>query len=57
MAGSPRRFAREDVVELMWRIAQPALDAPGPVHPYFRGEWGPAQADRILDGDSWYEPS
>jgi glucose-6-phosphate 1-dehydrogenase len=55
--GSPRRFAREDIVELTWRIVQPALDNPGPVHPYFRGEWGPAQADRILDGDSWYIPS
>ncbi len=30
---------------------------PGAVHPYFRGEWGPAQADRILDGDSWFTPS
>jgi glucose-6-phosphate 1-dehydrogenase len=57
LAGLPRRFAREDVVELTWRIVQPALDTPGPVHPYFRGEWGPAQADRILDGDSWYTPS
>jgi glucose-6-phosphate 1-dehydrogenase len=57
LEGSPRRFAREDVVELMWRVVQPALDNPGPVHPYFRGEWSPAQADRILGGDSWYEPS
>ncbi|MEP7201356.1 MAG: glucose-6-phosphate dehydrogenase [Ilumatobacteraceae bacterium] len=57
IAGNPRRFAREDIVELMWRVVQPALDMPGPVHPYFRGEWGPAQADRILDGDTWYESS
>ena len=57
IAGLPRRFAREDVVELTWRVVQPALDLPGPVHPYFRGEWGPAQADRILDGDSWFTPS
>jgi glucose-6-phosphate 1-dehydrogenase len=57
MAGSPRRFAREDVVELMWRVVQPALDNQGPVHPYFRGEWGPAQADRILGGDTWFTPS
>jgi glucose-6-phosphate 1-dehydrogenase len=57
IAGLPRRFAREDVVELTWRVVQPALDTPGPVHPYFRGEWGPAQADRILDGDSWFIPS
>jgi glucose-6-phosphate 1-dehydrogenase len=57
MAGLPRRFAREDVVEHTWRVVQPALDTPGPVHPYFRGEWGPSQADRILDGDTWFTPS
>ena len=57
MAGLPRRFAREDVVEQTWRVIQPALETPGAVHPYFRGEWGPAQADRILDGDTWFTPS
>jgi glucose-6-phosphate 1-dehydrogenase len=55
--GSARRFAREDVVELSWRVIQPALDEPGRVHPYFRGSWGPDEADRILDGDTWFEPS
>ena len=49
IAGSPRRFARQDVVEQTWRVVQPALDEPGPVHPYFRGSWGPAEADRILE--------
>ena len=53
LAGLPRRFAREDIVEQTWRIVQPALDHPGPVHPYFRGSWGPAEADRILAGDTW----
>ncbi|MCU1366349.1 MAG: zwf [Ilumatobacteraceae bacterium] len=53
LAGLPRRFAREDIVELTWRVIQPALDTPGPVHPYFRGSWGPAEADRILGGDAW----
>ncbi|MGD9995291.1 MAG: glucose-6-phosphate dehydrogenase [Ilumatobacteraceae bacterium] len=57
LAGSPRRFARQDVVEQTWRIVQPVLDDPGPVHPYFRGSWGPAEADRILDGDTWFDPS
>ena len=58
IAGSPRRFARQDVVEQTWRIVQPALDDPGPVHPYFRGSWGPSEAERVLaDGDQWYEPS
>jgi glucose-6-phosphate 1-dehydrogenase len=57
LQGFPRRFAREDVVEQAWRIIQPALDEPGPVHPYFRGSWGPSEANRILDGDSWFDPS
>jgi glucose-6-phosphate 1-dehydrogenase len=58
IAGSPRRFARQDVVEHTWRVVQPALDEPGPVHPYFRGTWGPAEAERLLaPGDHWFEPS
>ncbi len=56
LAGLPRRFAREDVVEQTWRVVQPALDDPGPVHPYFRGSWGPSEADRILCGDAWFKP-
>ena len=58
IAGSPRRFARQDVVEQTWRIVQPIIDDPGEVHPYFRGSWGPAEAERLLgDGDHWYAPS
>lgn len=58
IAGSPRRFARQDVVEQTWRIVQPVIDEPGAVHPYFRGSWGPSEAERLLgDGDHWYEPS
>ena len=57
IAGLPRRFAREDIVEQTWRVVQPALDNPGPVHPYFRGSWGPAEADRILRGDRWFDPA
>jgi glucose-6-phosphate 1-dehydrogenase len=51
--GSARRFARQDVVEQTWRIVQPALDTPGPVHPYARGTWGPAEADRFVPG-GWF---
>lgn len=58
LAGETRRFAREDVVEQTWRIVQPALDSTDTaVHPYFRGSWGPAEAERILGGDKWYLPS
>jgi glucose-6-phosphate 1-dehydrogenase len=57
LEGLPRRFAREDIVEQTWRVVQPALDNPGPVHPYFRGSWGPSEADRILCGDHWVQPA
>ena len=56
LEGSPRRFAREDIVLRTWRIVQPALDNPGPIFPYFRGTMGPAEADRLLDGDRWFPP-
>ncbi len=58
LRGSLRRFARQDVVEGTWRVVQPALDDPGPVLPYFRETWGPAEADSILvNNDTWYPPS
>jgi glucose-6-phosphate 1-dehydrogenase len=55
LAGNPRRFARQDVVELEWGIVQPALDDHGPVHPYARGSWGPVEADALVPG-GWYTP-
>ncbi len=54
--GDPRRFAREDMVEEAWRIIQPVLDNPGPVYPYQRGSWGPAEADRLIPSGSWHQP-
>ena len=55
--GNPQRFAREDIVEETWRIVQPALDAPGPVHRYARGSWGPVEADALVDGRGWHPTS
>jgi len=58
LMGSLRRFARQDIVEGTWRVVQPALGSPQPVVPYFRGSWGPADADDILvNADTWYEPT
>ncbi len=54
MAGNPRRFARQDMVEQTWRVIQPALDDPGPVHRYERGSWGPAEAEAIIDNGTWF---
>jgi glucose-6-phosphate 1-dehydrogenase len=55
--GNHRRFAREDGVENAWRVVQPALDEPGPVHPYQRGSWGPVEADELLQGGHWHAPA
>jgi glucose-6-phosphate 1-dehydrogenase len=57
MAGDTARFTRQDAVEETWRIMQPLLDAPTPVHPYTPGSWGPAEADAVTAGHGgWHEP-
>src|SRR5262245_48199665 len=57
MVGNPTRFTRQDGVEETWRIMQPLLDAPPPVHPYEPGSWGPKEADDIVAGHGrWHEP-
>jgi glucose-6-phosphate 1-dehydrogenase len=57
MDGNPARFARQDMVEQAWRIVDTCLANPSPVHPYFQGSWGPAEADRLVAGlASWQVP-
>lgn len=56
LAGDHRRFARVDTVEAAWRVVQPALDHPSPIHPYPAGSWGPLEADAVLAADHWHEP-
>jgi glucose-6-phosphate 1-dehydrogenase len=57
MQGESSRFTRQDGVEQTWRIMQPLLDAPPPVHPYAPGTWGPAAADELVAGHGrWHEP-
>jgi glucose-6-phosphate 1-dehydrogenase len=51
-------FARQDTVEAAWEIVDPVLGDVVPVHPYARGSWGPAEANRLLpDRDTWYDPA
>jgi len=51
-------FASQDTVEAAWKVVDPVLDDVTPVHPYARGSWGPAEADRLLGGrDTWYDPT
>lgn len=57
MQGESTRFARQDGIEETWRIMQPLLDAPPPVHRYAPGSWGPAAADELTAGDGgWQDP-
>ena len=57
IAGRTQLFTREDTVEETWRIVQPLLDDPGPVHPYAPGTWGPKEAEGLMRGISqWHEP-
>jgi glucose-6-phosphate 1-dehydrogenase len=55
MRGDSTRFTRQDAVEEQWRIMQPLLDTPGPVHPYAKGTWGPEAGDALPDG-GWQRP-
>ena len=48
LTGDTTRFTRQDGVEETWRIMQPLLDAPPPVHPYPPGSWGPKEADELV---------
>jgi glucose-6-phosphate 1-dehydrogenase len=47
MAGDPTLFARVDEVEEQWRIVEPLLREPGPLHVYEPASWGPPQADAL----------
>ncbi|WP_173924387.1 glucose-6-phosphate dehydrogenase [Agromyces sp. Marseille-P2726] len=51
------RFTRQDTVEAAWRVMQPIIDDPGPVHPYAPGTWGPPEADALVaDHGGWRRP-
>jgi glucose-6-phosphate 1-dehydrogenase len=57
LAGRTELFTREDTVEETWRIVEPLLEEPGPVHPYEQGEWGPKEAEDLTRGIArWEEP-
>ena len=47
MDGTRHRFARADTIEQEWRIVEPILDLPQRPVPYYRGTWGPAEAERL----------
>jgi glucose-6-phosphate 1-dehydrogenase len=57
LVGDSSRFTRQDGVEETWRVMQPLLDNPPPVHSYAPGTWGPEAADQLVAGHGrWYGP-
>jgi glucose-6-phosphate 1-dehydrogenase len=57
MSGQSNRFTRQDGVEETWRVMQPLLDDPPPVHRYAKGSWGPTVADDLVaEHGGWHEP-
>ncbi|MBM2811353.1 MAG: zwf [Chloroflexi bacterium] len=55
--GHAALFARQDSVEQTWRIVEPVLRNPGPIHHYEPGSWGPPAADQLAVRDGgWHNP-
>jgi glucose-6-phosphate 1-dehydrogenase len=54
--GDATLFAREDSVEEAWRIVDPVLATPPPVHAYTPGSWGPAEAAIVAPPGGWHDP-
>lgn len=57
LTGDDRLFVRQDAVRESWRILQPLLAYPPPLHGYPANTWGPAQADDLVAGyPPWHSP-
>jgi glucose-6-phosphate 1-dehydrogenase len=57
MMGNSTRFVRQDGVEETWRVMQPLLESPPPVHVYAPGSWGPTAADALAaEYGGWQDP-
>lgn len=57
LKGDATLFARQDSVELAWRIVDPILAMATPVHEYAVGSWGPAEAEAMIgEAGGWHNP-
>ena len=57
MKGNQALFAREDTVELAWKIVDPVFSGDFPIHSYEKNSWGPEEASSLLrHQDQWHEP-
>jgi glucose-6-phosphate 1-dehydrogenase len=57
LEGDRRRFGRGDTVDEQWRIVEDAVADPPEVSLYYRGTWGPSDAEKVAaDVGGWFEP-
>ncbi|HSN72043.1 MAG TPA: glucose-6-phosphate dehydrogenase [Steroidobacteraceae bacterium] len=57
LRGDGTLFARRDGVESAWRVVEPALESPRPVHEYAPGSWGPPTASAFMPPPgTWHNP-
>lgn len=57
MEGDGQRFGSADALNEQWRIVQPLLDAPPPVHLYDEDSFGPPEARALaMDVGGWVDP-
>lgn len=55
--GDSTLFARQDSVELAWRIVGHILGTKTPVHEYEPASWGPVEANAMIaDVGGWHDP-
>ncbi|HTD72053.1 MAG TPA: glucose-6-phosphate dehydrogenase [Steroidobacteraceae bacterium] len=55
--GDTSLFTQDDCVEAAWRVVDPVLSGGLPVAEYEAGTWGPAAANKIIDGaETWHDP-
>ena len=57
MRGDATLFAREDALEAAWRVVDPVLNNPSPVHEYDQNSWGPGEVELLpVPPGGWHNP-
>ena len=57
LKGGRARFGRQDTIEAAWRVMQPLVDHPSPIHSYQPGTWGPPEAEALVAANGgWRGP-
>ncbi len=57
LRGDSTLFARQDAVELAWRVIEPILGMKSVLHAYDAGSWGPPQAQAMVASiGGWHDP-